>query len=132
MRKIKLVLQMLVAFVLATLAYTIFYEPHQDSVRTTVQQQLSKADAKQSAAFSGFFAQEQELPSGKELRLCLNNYRATGAGGYPLYAGCPVLREEPTEIAQLIMDYVRRHREITVDPTQWLHVLGVSEALPDR
>lgn len=74
----------------------------------------------------------QELPSGKELRLCLNNYRATGAGGYPLYAGCPVLREEPTEIAQLIMDYVRRHREITVDPTQWLHVLGVSEALPDR
>ena len=65
MRKIKLVLQMLVAFVLATLAYTIFYEPHQDSVRTTVQQQLSKADAKQSAAFSGFFAQEQELPSGK-------------------------------------------------------------------
>ena len=74
----------------------------------------------------------QELPSGKELRLCLNNYRATGAGGYPLYAGRPVLREEPTEIAQLIMDYVRRHGEITVDPTQWLHVLGVSEALPDR
>ena len=74
----------------------------------------------------------QELPSGKELRLCLNNYRATGAGGYPLYAGRPVLREEPTEIAQLIMDYVRCHGEITVDPTQWLHVLGVSEALPDR
>ena len=74
----------------------------------------------------------QELPEDKVLKLCLNNYRATGAGGYPLYAGCPVLREEPTEIAQLIMDYVRRHREITVDPTQWLHVLGVGEALPDR
>ena len=74
----------------------------------------------------------QELPEDKVLKLCLNNYRATGAGGYPLYAGCPVLREEPTEIAQLIMDYVRRHGEITVDPTQWLHVLGVSEALPDR
>ena len=74
----------------------------------------------------------QELPEDKVLKLCLNNYRATGAGGYPLYAGCPVLREEPTEIAQLIMDYVRHHREITVDPTQWLHVLGVGEALPDR
>ena len=74
----------------------------------------------------------QELPEDKVLKLCLNNYRATGAGGYPLYAGCPVLREKPTEIAQLIMDYVRRHGEITVDPTQWLHVLGVSEALPDR
>lgn len=74
----------------------------------------------------------QELPEDKVLKLCLNNYRATGAGGYPLYAGCPVLREEPTEIAQLIMDYVRRHGEITVDPTQWLHVLGVSEALPGR
>ena len=57
----------------------------------------------------------------------MENLREVGAN-----FGLAVLREEPTEIAQLIMDYVRRHREITVDPTQWLHVLGVSEALPDR
>ena len=71
--------------------------------------------------------QGQELPEGKQLRLCLNNYRATGAGGYPLYAQCPVLREEPTEIPQLIMDYILRHRDITVDSTQWLHVLGAGQ-----
>ena len=69
----------------------------------------------------------QELPEDKELKLCLNNYRATGAGGYPLYAQCPVLKEEPTEIAQLILDYVRLHRDIAVDSTHWLRVLGVPE-----
>lgn len=69
----------------------------------------------------------QELSEDKELKLCLNNYRATGAGGYPLYAQCPVLKEEPTEIAQLILDYVRLHRDIAVDSTHWLRVLGVPE-----
>ena len=41
MRRVKLVLQMLVAFIIATLAYNLFYEPHQDRVRAAVQQQMS-------------------------------------------------------------------------------------------
>ena len=65
----------------------------------------------------------EELPEGKPLTLCLNNYRASGAGGYPLYAACPLVKEQPTEIAQLIMDYIAERKSITVDKTQWLHVL---------
>ncbi|MDD5864377.1 MAG: bifunctional UDP-sugar hydrolase/5'-nucleotidase [Firmicutes bacterium] len=67
--------------------------------------------------------QGQELPEDRELTLCLNNYRASGAGGYPLYAQCPLVREQPTEIAQLIMEYVTRHREITVDKTNWFRIV---------
>ena len=55
MRRIKLVIQMLVAFIIATFAYTLLYEPHQETVRAAVQQQLSKATpaATTSAPLSG-------------------------------------------------------------------------------
>lgn len=65
----------------------------------------------------------KELPEGKRLTLCLNNYRATGAGGYDVYRECPLIREQPTEIAELIIAYVDRHRDITVDKTKWLNVI---------
>lgn len=66
----------------------------------------------------------EELPEGVSLTLCMNSYRATGTGGYPFYAKCPLVRDQPTEIAQLIMEYIARHKEITVDKTQWLRVIG--------
>jgi 2',3'-cyclic-nucleotide 2'-phosphodiesterase/3'-nucleotidase len=53
----------------------------------------------------------------------MNNYRATGTGGYDAYKSCPVVREQPTEIVELIMDYIETHRQITVDKTKWLTVL---------
>lgn len=67
--------------------------------------------------------QETELPENRDLALCINNYRATGAGGYPMYANCELLKDQATEIAQLIMEYVDQYREIVVDKTQWLKVL---------
>ena len=65
----------------------------------------------------------EELPEDKKLTLCLNSYRATGAGGYGVYRECETVRELPTEIAELIISYVDRHREITVDRTKWLNVI---------
>lgn len=65
----------------------------------------------------------EELAEDKELSICLNNYRATGAGGYEVYAGCELMREIPTEIAELIIDYVTRHGDITVDKTKWLDII---------
>lgn len=64
-----------------------------------------------------------ELAEDKELSICLNNYRATGAGGYEVYAECELVREIPTEIAELIIDYVTRHGSITVDKTKWLDII---------
>ena len=70
MRRIKLVIQMLVAFMIATFAYTLLYEPHQETVRAAVQQQLSKATpaATTSAPLSG--SPMGALPTGK-LRITL-------------------------------------------------------------
>lgn len=67
--------------------------------------------------------QGEELPEGRKLRLCLNNYRATGTGGYPAYADCRVVRDQPTEIVEMIMDYIKAHGEITVDKTPWYTIL---------
>ena len=68
--------------------------------------------------------QGKELEASRKLKLCLNSYRASGAGGYGCYTGCPVLSEQTKEIAELIMDYVSSHRNIIVDKTKWLTVLS--------
>lgn len=65
----------------------------------------------------------EELSEDKRLTLCLNNYRASGAGGYGVYRQCETVRELPTEIAELIIAYVDRHRNITVDKHKWLKLI---------
>lgn len=37
--------------------------------------------------------------------VCVSNYRASGAGGYDVYAGCRVLREIQRELSDLIIEY---------------------------
>ncbi len=64
-----------------------------------------------------------ELPEDQTLTLCLNNYRASGAGGYAFYADCETVSELPDEISELIIRYVDRNRYIAVDRRQWLHVI---------
>lgn len=66
----------------------------------------------------------KELDEDQELTLCLNNYRATGTGGYPLYAHCELVKDQPTEISQMIIEYIAQHKKVTVDQTQWLHVIA--------
>ena len=65
----------------------------------------------------------EELAPDRTLTMCLNNYRASGAGGYEFYADCETVREQPEEISELIINYVDRHRDIVVDKTRWLTVL---------
>jgi len=65
----------------------------------------------------------EELPEDKELTLCLNNYRASGAGGYGCYKAAPLLSEGRTEMQALILQYVERHKTITVDKSRWLNII---------
>jgi 2',3'-cyclic-nucleotide 2'-phosphodiesterase/3'-nucleotidase len=64
-----------------------------------------------------------ELPEDQSLSLCLNSYRASGAGSYAFYADCETIGELPDEISALIIQYVDRKRDIAVDRRQWLHVI---------
>ena len=67
--------------------------------------------------------QGKELPDDQRLKLCMNNYRATGTGGYPLYPQCPLVKDQPTEISEMIIEYIDRHKQVTVDKHQWLRVI---------
>ena len=66
----------------------------------------------------------EELPEEKELTLCLNNYRASGAGGYGCYKAAPLLSEGQTEMQELILQYVERCKTITVDKSRWLNIIS--------
>ena len=44
-----------------------------------------------------------------EFTICLNSYRASGTGGYGCYVGCPVVREIPHEMSELLLEFFRRH-----------------------
>lgn len=58
-----------------------------------------------------------------EFTLCMNNYRATGSGGYDAYLQCPRLREINTEVSELLLDYLSKYDCVTVDPASPLTVL---------
>lgn len=45
------------------------------------------------------------------------------AGGYDVYKSWQTVREQPTEIAEMIIEYVLSHGSITVDRTRWLKVI---------
>ena len=70
-----------------------------------------------------------ELSPDCDLTLCLNNYRAAGSGEYGFYADCELISNSPTEIVELIMDYITAHRHITVDKTRWLTVFNGTRLL---
>ena len=67
--------------------------------------------------------QGKELEEDRVLTLCMNDYRATGTGGYPFYAECELVKDQPTEISQMIIEYIDKHKSVTVDQTKWLRVL---------
>lgn len=46
--------------------------------------------------------------------ICINNYRASGAGGYPMYPNCKVVKEINIEMVELIMEYFQTFDLITV------------------
>lgn len=50
-----------------------------------------------------------------EFTLCMNNYRYSGAGGYPMYPTCPLVKEINTEMVEIIMDYFRTHGTVAID-----------------
>lgn len=65
----------------------------------------------------------EELKDDQELTYCMNNYRAGGTGGYEFYLDCKVVKTELTEIAELIMEYISKFKNITVDKKNYVKVI---------
>lgn len=57
------------------------------------------------------------------LTLAMNNYRATGAGGYEFYTECEVVKEVLKEMPDIIIDYFRNHAEVIVDKSKYITVI---------
>ncbi|MFA9378844.1 MAG: bifunctional UDP-sugar hydrolase/5'-nucleotidase [Lachnotalea sp.] len=46
--------------------------------------------------------------------ICINNYRASGAGGYHMYPLCKVIKEINIEMVELILDYFEIHADESI------------------
>lgn len=50
-----------------------------------------------------------DIQNTDKFTLCLNSYRASGAGGYEFYADCPVVKEINIEMADLILEFFKHN-----------------------
>ena len=62
----------------------------------------------------GLEYQGQPVQETDTFSLCINNYRASGAGGYEMYQGLPVLQEINREMTELIIEYLEAHPVVEV------------------
>lgn len=58
-----------------------------------------------------------------KLTLAMNNYRATGAGGYEFYTECEKVKEILKEMPDIIIDYFKNHNEVIVDKSKYITVI---------
>ncbi|WP_346961543.1 bifunctional UDP-sugar hydrolase/5'-nucleotidase [Clostridium sp.] len=65
----------------------------------------------------------KEVNDNDKLTLAMNNYRATGAGGYDFYRDCKVVGEVLKEMPDIIIDYLRGHKQVIVDKNHYLTII---------
>ncbi|WP_195988546.1 bifunctional UDP-sugar hydrolase/5'-nucleotidase [Clostridium sp. D53t1_180928_C8] len=65
----------------------------------------------------------KELDDNKTLTLVMNNYRASGAGGYEFYENCPVVKEILIEMPEVIINYFKNNPKVTVDTTKYINTI---------
>ncbi|SDX56707.1 2',3'-cyclic-nucleotide 2'-phosphodiesterase / 3'-nucleotidase [Marininema mesophilum] len=54
----------------------------------------------------------EELAMGGEYEVVMNNYRASGGGGYEMFSDRPIVRDIPTEVSELILDYILKKKVV--------------------
>lgn len=62
----------------------------------------------------------RDIAPDEPVRVCVNNYRATGTGGYEVLREAKVLREIQTDVSELIIAYFESHPAIHVDTHRYL------------
>ena len=66
---------------------------------------------------------DQEVQPHDSFSLVMNNYRASGVGGYECLRGCKVLKEIPIEMTEIIINYFMKHSHVTVDDRSFIHII---------
>lgn len=65
----------------------------------------------------------KELDDNTTLTLVMNNYRASGAGGYEFYTECKTTKEILMEMPDIIIDYFKNNKNVSVDKSKYLTVV---------
>lgn len=66
----------------------------------------------------------KELDDNATLKLVMNNYRASGAGGYEFYTECKIVKEILMEMPDIIIDYFKNNKDVSVDKSKYLNVIN--------
>ena len=53
----------------------------------------------------------------------MNNYRASGAGGYDFYQNCTVLKEILVEMPEVIINYFKSNSNVKVHKSTYLKTI---------
>lgn len=65
----------------------------------------------------------EELSDNQTLTLVMNNYRASGAGGYEFYENCKVVKEILIEMPEIIINYFKNNPKVVVDTSRYYTTL---------
>lgn len=65
----------------------------------------------------------KEVKDSDTFTLVMNNYRGSGAGGYEFFCDCEIVKEIPTEMPEIIINYFKRHSYVQVDTSSYISVI---------
>lgn len=71
---------------------------------------------------TGLTYQGKAVKDNDEFTICLNSYRASGAGGYPEYTQCQVVREINMEMSDLILEHFKNTPKLSLKTHRWFTV----------
>ena len=57
------------------------------------------------------------------LTVCVNNYRASGAGNYLMYSQCKIVKEINVEMVELIMQYFEEHKDAVIEISEPANII---------
>ena len=64
----------------------------------------------------------RDISDDEKFTIVMNNYRASGAGGYEFFKDCRVVKEILAQMTEIIVDYFEIHKFVTVDKTKYIQV----------
>ena len=84
-------------------------EIHEKLEEVSEEGNLSKEEVKTSEEkeYTNEVFKDKEVKDSDKFSLVMNNYRATGAGGFHMYKDLKVLKNYDKEVAEILLDYFR-------------------------
>lgn len=65
----------------------------------------------------------EEIQDKDTFTLVMNNYRASGAGGYEFFKECKVIKEIQTEMPEIIINYFDKNNNVIVDKKKYINTV---------